>query len=150
MIRLEHVNLIVHSLAPSQAFLLCAFPHWQIRGSGENQWGKVKRQWVHLGDDDYYITLNNQAEGDIRDLQSLTPGLAHIGFVVDDLDSLIQRLSTKGFQVSIYGQPHPYRKTVYYTDPAGFQFEFIEYLSTDPKQKNRYGGETGPLKVNHF
>lgn len=30
-------------------------------------------------------------------------------------------------------------------DPAGFQFEFIEYSSNKPQQKNMYGGEFGDL-----
>jgi ketosteroid isomerase-like protein len=149
MSRLEHINLSVHSLQPTQEFLLCAFPEWRVRGTGCNQWGEVKRQWMHLGDDDYYITLNDGAQGDIRDLASVTPGLAHAGFVVDDVDKLIARMSDQGFSVSIFGQPHPFRKTVYYTDPAGFQFEFIEYFSEQPDQKNLYGHETGPLIFNH-
>ena len=148
MPRLEHINLSVHSLQPTQEFLLCAFPNWRVRGSGSNQWGDVKRNWIHLGDDDYYITLNDGAQGNIRDLTSVTPGLAHTGFVVEDLDSLIERMSNQGFSVSIFGQPHPFRKTVYYTDPAGFQFEFIEYFSEQPDQKNLYGHETGPLIFN--
>ncbi|MEH6442621.1 MAG: VOC family protein [Oceanospirillaceae bacterium] len=149
MVKLEHVNLVVHTLQPSQDFLLSAFPHWKIRGSGANQWRNTQRQWVHLGDDDYYVTLNDNAYGENRDIQSMKPGLAHIGFVVDDLDKLIERLAKKGYKVSIFGQAHPYRKTAYYTDPAGFQFEFIEYFSDVPEQKNLYGQETGPLIFNH-
>ncbi len=148
MPRLEHINLVVHSLQPSQDFLLCAFPKWRVRGSGSNKWGDTKRNWVHLGDDDYYITLNDGAQGDIRDLQSMAPGLAHVGFVVDDLAQLIQRMDHKDFSVSIFGQPHPHRRTVYYTDPSGFQFEFIEYFSKLAEQKNLYGHETGPLIFN--
>jgi catechol-2,3-dioxygenase len=68
-----------------------------------------------------------------------------LGFVVDDLNDLIDRLISKGFEVDIFGRDHPYRKTVYFCDPAGFQFEFIQYNSLKPAEKNMYGGETGEL-----
>jgi hypothetical protein len=33
---------------------------------------------------------------------------------------------------------HPFRKTVYFIDPAGVEFEFMQYLSDKPSERNRY------------
>ncbi|NQY89807.1 MAG: VOC family protein [Colwellia sp.] len=145
MMRLEHINLVVKEIEPTLNFLLTAFPEWSVRGSGSGEWGSTQRCWIHVGNDDYYITLNDKAEGKIRDINGVTPGVAHIAFVVDDLASLIERLTEKGFEVEIYGRKHPFRQTVYFNAPSGFQFEFIQYHSDKPEEKNMYGGETGEL-----
>ncbi len=44
----------------------------------------------------------------------------------------------KGYRIDIEGPDHTFRQNVYFLDPAGFQFEFVQYLSDDPKQRNRY------------
>ncbi len=148
MNRLEHANLVVKDIQPTLDFLLLALPNWKVRGEGQGQWAGQPRNWLHVGDDDYYLTLNDGAEGEIRDLKGLTPGLAHLGFVVDDVEAVIQRLTNKGYEIDILGRNHPYRKTVYFMDPNGFQFEFMQYLSNDAALKNQYGGESGDLMRN--
>ncbi|OEE90217.1 glyoxalase [Enterovibrio norvegicus FF-162] len=150
MVRIEHINLVMEDIQPTLAFLLAAFPQWRVRGEGDMTWGSAEnastRHWLHVGDDDYYLTLNDSAVGKIRSVKGIEPGVAHIGFVVDDLQSIIDRLSLKGFSVDIKGRDHPFRQTVYYNDPAGFQFEFLQYNSEKPSEKNMYGGESGELE----
>ena len=73
-------------------------------------------------------------------------GLAHVGIEVDDSDAVAERLKAKGYPVSTIGADHPYRKTVYFFDPAGFEFEFIQYLSDKPAERNLYGGETSSIE----
>ena len=150
MVRLEHVNLVVEEIQPTLDFLLTAFPEWRVRGEGDMTWGMVgdgsTRHWLHVGDDEYYITLNDSGVGAMRDVKSTQLGVAHMGFVVDDLNAVIARLATKNKHPDIVGRDHPFRKTVYYNDPAGFQFEFLEYSSDKPSEKNMYGGESGELK----
>ena len=149
MVRFEHANLVMKDIQPTLEFLQTAFPKWKVRGEGDMTWGNGEhtssRHWLHIGDDDFYITLNDSAVGEIRDTKSIRAGVAHLGFVVDDLQALVERLAAKGFRVDITGREHPYRKTVYYNDPAGFQFEFLQYLSENPAEKNMYGGESGEL-----
>lgn len=142
MIRLEHVNLVVHDIQATLDFVQTAFPDWQVRGQGESEWYNKKRQWLHVGTDDYYITLNEGLDQPNRDLKSHNPGLAHIGFCVDDMEAISQRLQDKGYEVATFGADHPFRKTIYFIDPAGFEFEFIQYLSDKPSERNMYGGET--------
>ncbi len=146
MIRLEHANLVVKDIQPTLDFIQTAFPDWKIRGQGEMTWHGKPRHWLHVGDDDYYLTLNDDGEGEHRDLSGHTPGLAHLGFVVDDLDSVIERLEAKGFEIDIDGAEHPFRKNVYFLDPAGFQFEFVQYLSDLSSERNRYDS-TATIKI---
>lgn len=138
MVRFEHANLVVTNIDKTLDFIQTAFPDWRIRGQGEMKWYGKPRRWMHVGDDDTYITLNNDGEGKNRDLTGHQPGLAHLGFVVDDIDAIIQRLETKGYQIDVEGADHPYRKNIYFQDPEGFQFEFVEYLSDKPAEKNEY------------
>jgi catechol-2,3-dioxygenase len=145
MIRLEHANLVVIDIQPTLEFLLTAFPNWQVRG-GSIKTDQTQRNWLHVGDDDNYLTLNDGAVGQNRDLDSNTPGLAHLGFEVTNLNSIVDRLTAKGFAIAIAGRDHPYRKSVYFCEPAGFQFEFIEYNSKKTDEKNMYGGEIGELR----
>ncbi|MEH6579630.1 MAG: VOC family protein [Amphritea sp.] len=139
MIRIEHANLVVQDIAVVLEFIRTAFPQWQVRGQGEMKWNGKPRRWLHVGNDDYYLTLNDGGEGNNRDLSGHSTGLAHLGFVVDNLDTLIERLQGKGYQIAIKGAEHPFRKNVYFIDPAGFEFEFIEYLSDQPEERNSYG-----------
>ena len=138
MVRFEHANLVVDNIETTLDFIQTAFPHWTVRGQGNMEWHGKPRRWLHVGDDDYYVTLNDDGEGENRDLTGHKPGLAHLGFVVDDLDGIVGRLEAKGHRIDIQGPEHPFRRNVYFLDPAGFQFEFVEYLSDDAGERNRY------------
>ena len=138
MTRFEHANLVVTDIPATLAFIQTAFPHWRIRGRGEMTWHGKPRHWLHVGDDDFYVTLNDDGEGKNRELTGHAPGLAHLGFVVDDLDAIVERLEAKGYRIDFWGPEHPYRRNVYFVEPAGFQFEFVQYLSDEPDKKNRY------------
>jgi len=138
MVRFEHANLVVSDIEATLDFILTAIPHWSVRGQGNMEWHGKPRRWLHVGDDDYYVTLNDDGEGENRDLTGHQPGLAHLGFVVDDLDGIVARLQAKGHRIDIEGPEHPFRRNIYFLDPAGFQFEFVEYLSDDAGERNRY------------
>ena len=95
MIRLEHVNLVVKDMDATLDFIQTAFPDWKVRGQGESEWYGKKRKWLHVGTDDNYITLNEGRDNDNRDLKGHSPGLAHIGFAVDDVKGISSRLQKK-------------------------------------------------------
>ncbi|WP_018995883.1 VOC family protein [Hirschia maritima] len=141
MIRLEHVNLVVEDIEPTLKFLIAAFPDWKVRGRGESSWSGKPRKWVHFGSDDYYITLNDNAEGEARDLAGHSPGLAHIGFEIRNADDLLKRVSAAGFEPHLVSSDSDYRKSVYYHLPCGVEFEFIAYESDLNEQRNEYNGQ---------
>ena len=138
MPRFEHANLVVTDIPATLEFIRTAFPTWRVRGQGRMEWHGKPRRWLHVGDDDTYVTLNDDGEGANRDLTGHRPGLAHLGFVVDDLDAVIARLEAGGYRIDVEGADHPFRKNVYFMEPGGFQFEFVEYLSDDPNERNSY------------
>ena len=135
---LEHLNLVVNDMEASLAFYGAAFPHWEIRGGGENKWYGKKRKWLHFGDDNQYLAFNDDGEGANRDLTGHQTGLAHFAFVTNNLKATEQRLNDAGFQRAKDGAEDPFRSNVYYLDPNGFEVEFVEYHSDLPQQRNRY------------
>lgn len=133
---LEHVNLVVTDIDSMLDFYGAAFPHWRIRDEGHGDWYGKPRKWVHFGDDDYYLALNDHGEGENRDLAGHSVGLAHLAFVTNNLDAVIARLNNAGYVIAAPGAEEPYRKNIYFIDPAGFEVEFVEYLSDIPAERN--------------
>ena len=78
--KLEHLNLVVYNLDETLTFYQAAFPHWHIRGEGEQVWYGTARKWIHFGDDRQYLTFNDNGSGDNRDLETNVIGLAHFGY----------------------------------------------------------------------
>ena len=135
---LEHINLVVSDIDASLEFYQAAFPHWRVRGSGQGPWYGKPRTWLHFGDDSSYITFNDNGVGENRDLTGHQVGLAHFGFVTDNLEALVKRLAEAGFDVDKDGAGEPFRSNVYYIDPAGYEVEFVEYHSDLPEERNLY------------
>lgn len=138
MVRFEHANLVVKNIENTLQFIQVAFPSWVIRGQGEMQWQGKTRRWLHVGSDDYYLTLNNGAQENNRLLKGDAAGLAHLGFVVDDLDGVISRLKKNGYKIDVNLAEHGFRKNIYFVDPEGFQFEFVQYFSEKHHERNSY------------
>ncbi|WIO74270.1 VOC family protein [Porticoccaceae bacterium LTM1] len=137
MLYFEHVNLVVDDLDAALHFYRAAFPHWRIRDQGEGEWRGKPRKWVHFGDDYQYLALSDHGEGKNRDLDGHQIGLAHFAFAINNLDALISRLQEAGYEIALDGADEPWRKNIYFNDPAGFEVEFVEYLSDLPEQRNR-------------
>ncbi len=136
MIQLEHVNLVVANIEKSLEFYRAAFPHWWVREEGEGEWSGKPRRWVHFGDDYQYLVFGDNGVGENRDLSGHQVGLAHFAFISSNIDALVTRLGEAGFAVAKDGADEPHRKNVYFTDPDGFEVEFVEYLSDLPAQRN--------------
>ena len=136
-VRLEHANLCVRDLEGMMRFLQTAFPEFQVRGEGRNQNGT---RWVHLGTKETYIALNQanaEPEKRWRPYQGL-PGVNHLGYEVDDIEALRDRLQSAGYKDSTPPNAHPHRKRLYFYDPEGNDWEFVQYLSQDPAERHDY------------
>lgn len=136
MLFLEHVNLVVSDLDATLRFYQTAFPHWQVRAKGEGQWYGKPRTWLHFGDDFQYIAMSGNGTGENRDLEGHQVGLAHFAFATSNLEALVERLQAGGYAIAKPGSDEPFRKNIYFVDPAGFEVEFVEYLSDLPEQRN--------------
>ena len=115
---LEHANLSVRDIEAMMVFLRTAFPEFRVRGEGRNHDGG---RWIHFGTDDTYIALNEAKAASTRHWipYSGEPGVNHLAYEVDDVESVRVRLHTKGFRDSTPPNAHPYRKRVYFYDPEG-------------------------------
>ena len=97
--RLEHANICVRDIEPMMHFLKTAFPEFRMRGEGKSRDGT---RWVHIGTNDTYIALG-QAKADSKRHWTPyggEPGVNHLAYEVDDVESLRARLKAAGFQES--------------------------------------------------
>ncbi len=133
-IYMEHANISVKNLEASLKFFKTAFPNFTVRGQGEFN----DRKWVHFGDQDYYLALTERPNGrnNSKDYERL--GINHIGFVVDDVNSLAERLQQNGYERSYPKQEQRFRIRDYFLDADGNEFEFVEYLSNRDEERNDY------------
>ena len=133
-VRLEHANLSVHDIDAIIRFLQAAFPEFRIRRDMTEPDGL---RWVHLGTEDTYVALN-QAKGPLGATQKGSP-LNHLAYEVADVETVRTRLRKAGYQENTQvPNAHPYRKRLYFYDPEGNEWEFVQYLSGDAAKRNDY------------
>jgi catechol 2,3-dioxygenase-like lactoylglutathione lyase family enzyme len=136
---LEHANITVNDIDEAIKFLTTAFPDFKVRGKGESELDGVIRKWLHLGTDQTYVALeqiSSEEEGTRRPYKDV--GINHLGFVVEDIETIVSNLKKAGYKKSIDVEPHPFRKRYYFYDADGIEYEFIEYLSDKPEERNDY------------
>jgi len=135
--RLEHANIAVRDPEAVAAFLTTAFPHYRVRRRGRKENGDA---WLHVGCDDDYVSLEEapDAAAPERELYGPAPGINHLAWEVDDLEALRARLLDAGYTESTVPNDHPHRRRVYFLDPTGLDWEFVQYLSNDPSERHDY------------
>ena len=136
-VQLEHANLHVQNVDAEIDFLATAFPSFRVRfDSGKED----DERWVHFGDDHTYLAVNKATKPATEPWQPYSgkPGLNHLGFVVDDVQALRQRLLDAGYKETTVANDHPARKRIYFNDPEGNDWEFLQYFTEDLEQRNDY------------
>jgi len=137
-VRLDHANLAVRDVDATIRFLQTAFPEFRVRREGETS---NRLRWVHVGTEETYIAIN---ESSVESTEAWVayggkPGLNHLGYEVDDAEGVRARLTATGYRDSTVPNEHPHRKRVYFYDAEGNDWEFVQYLSDDPAERNDYG-----------
>lgn len=135
MPHLEHANLNVRDAAAMTRFITAAFPTYQIRGQGTGPGG---RPWWHVGDDEQYLALTEVAATSDRSPYDNSTGLNHLGYEVDNVDALEARLNAAGFEANLRDDSHPARRRIYFFDPEGNDWEFVQYLASRRAERNDY------------
>jgi catechol 2,3-dioxygenase-like lactoylglutathione lyase family enzyme len=135
--RLEHANISVRDVEAMIRFLKTAFPDFRVRSEGKSRDGS---RWVHIGTNDTYIALSPAKADSERHWKPYRgePGVNHLAYEVDDVESLRARLAAAGYRESTPPNAHPHRKRVYFYDPEGNDWEFVQYFSQDPAERNDY------------
>ncbi|MDP6039712.1 MAG: VOC family protein [Candidatus Latescibacteria bacterium] len=137
--RLEHANITVESVDEGIRFLTTAFPDFKVRGDGRSENGEFKKHWLHVGNDQTYIALEEitpKTESGRRAYRDV--GFNHVGFVVNDLAEVIQRLQDVGYKTGDLAEEIDYRQRTYIFDENGVEWEFVQYLSEEPEKANVY------------
>ncbi|KQH86217.1 lactoylglutathione lyase [Vibrio furnissii] len=130
----EHANITVADIDQAITFLQTALPDFKIRHQGKQDY-----RWCHIGTEQTYIALQevqNRTEVDRMPYRDV--GINHVGIVVDDAEAVKQRLLAAGYQLNELSENNEYRHRVYFFDPSGTEWEFIEYFSDEPAQRNHY------------
>lgn len=133
-IYLEHANITVNNLENSIHFFKTAFPDFHVRGGGETN----GRKWIHLGNNITYIAINEALNPNQTERDYASPGINHLGFVVEDVEVIADRLLTAGFERDYPKQVEKYRIRDYFLDADGNEYEFVQYLSEDIDERNFY------------
>ena len=132
---LEHANITVNNLQEAIKFFQTAFPHFKIRGKGNDL-----REWVHLGDDTTYIAINQAVSREGMVVKNYDrAGINHIGFVVPNVGEISENLLGNNYKRSYPKQVEQFRIRDYFLDADGNEYEFVQYLSDAPEEKNQYG-----------
>ena len=135
--QLEHANLCVLDIDGMIKFLQTALPDFIIRYDETDTDGD---RWVHIGNDKTYVVLNNSTQKDFSDWAPYSgkPGVNHLGYMVDSVELVRNRLRAGGYIESTVENNHPFRKRLYFYDPEGRDWEFVEYLSENLEERNDY------------
>jgi hypothetical protein len=57
---------------------------------------------------------------------------------VDDAAALRARMLNAGYEESTVPNRHPHRIRVYFLDPEGNDWEFVQYFTANPAERNDY------------
>lgn len=140
-IYLEHANLTVPDIDEAITFLMLVEPSFTVR---RDESPADSNRWAHIGNQHVYIALQHPVPGKSAQKPPKSYenyGVNHLAWVVDDFDAVVKRLEQHGYQQGLIVPPHRFRKRAYYYDKAGFEWEIIEYLSDDDRQRNIYEPE---------
>ena len=135
--RLEHANLVVRDVNSMIRFIQTALPEFRIRHEGKSAHGG---KWLHIGTDDTYIALGEATQNSAERWHPYSgqPGLNHLGYEVADVEVLRERMVDNGYRESTVPNEHPHRKRVYFYDPEGNDWEFVQYFTHKPEERNDY------------
>ncbi len=131
---LEHANITVNNLDQAIHFFNTAFPSWEIRGGGESN-----KKWIHMGTENTYMAINEKVEESTAKAHNYYKvGINHLGFVVENVDEIADRLLEAGYKRNYERTAEEFRIREYFLDTDGNEFEFIQYLSEKDEERNMY------------
>jgi len=137
IIRLEHANICVHDIDGMIKFLRTAFTEFKIRYDGIGSDGV---RWVHVGTETTYIALEQVSMQSKNKWipYSGKPGVNHLAYEVENVDIVRENLKSAGYKDTTILNNHPHRKRIYFNDPEGNDWEFVQYYSDNNDKRNDY------------
>lgn len=133
---LEHFNMTSTDVDATIRFLQTAMPEFQVRWRGDDG---PNRHWVHLGTETSYIAIEDRGSREVKPRELYEdPGVNHMAFVVQDVIALVKRMQAAGYREGLVDVDHPHRLRYYFYDHDGNEYEFVQYLSDIPNERNDY------------
>lgn len=140
----EHANITVTDLDQALRFFAIALPDFTVR----KRWTIDDTEWAHVGTDSSYVALNTPIDKSLlapadggKITNMATAGFNHVGFVVEDVAAVRDRVLEAGFRGGYNGGEiidHPHRRSAYLLDGDGNEFEFMQYLTDNIADRNSY------------
>ena len=122
---LEHLNLSVSDYDASVGFYMTLFD-LQLRWQGSYHGRHQRFPVAHLGNDQFYLSINQAEDSEALERNRHGLGLNHFGFIVTDLGPYRARLDEMGVK-DITANSQPPGKRIYFYDPDGFGIELVQY-----------------------
>jgi catechol 2,3-dioxygenase-like lactoylglutathione lyase family enzyme len=121
-IRFEHINVSCKNLEATQKFYQTLFSDWYVRSEGVFQ----GRRWLHLGNNQFYLALNDETDQERLHTPYESIGINHVGFVIKDGEAMKKLLDAEGIEYyTMTATETKYR--IYVNDPDGNEIELVEY-----------------------
>ncbi|KAF3889966.1 MULTISPECIES: VOC family protein [Nostocales] len=122
LLRFEHINISCKDLQATQKFYQTLFPDWYVRAEGVFN----GRHWIHLGNNQFYLALNHEANQDRVNLPYQNIGINHVGFVIQDGEGMKNLLEKEGIEYYTLTAAET-KHRIYVNDPDGNEIELVEY-----------------------
>lgn len=120
--RFEHINLSCKDIDATKKFYETLFPDWYVRAEGVFNGDR----WMHLGNNQFYLALNNDSEQERVHQAYESIGINHVGFVIKDGEAMTKLLSAEGIEYYTMTAPET-KHRIYVNDPDGNEIELVEY-----------------------
>ena len=62
----------------------------------------------------------------------------HLAYEVENVDIVRENLNSAGYKDTTIPNNHPHRKRIYFNDPEGNDWEFVQYYSDKNNERNDY------------
>ena len=119
--RIEHANITVKNVDTSLDFYHRVFG-FEKRWEGQATGSKGPIRAMHIGDDATYLSVfEADKAGEIASDYGV-PGFNHLGFVVEDVETIAENLIKNGYKRDYPKQVEKYRIRDYFADADGNQF----------------------------
>ena len=136
--KIEHVNITVPNIDAAVNLLKIAASDFEIR---KDEIAINGYRWLHIGNKEHYFALQEAHVGSTPKKKHQTYinyGINHMALVVDNVEKIENELIKAGYNRGIGTPNEKFRKRAYFYDNAGFEWEFVEYLSENTEDRYLY------------
>ncbi|TQV67660.1 VOC family protein [Exilibacterium tricleocarpae] len=136
--RLEHINITVSDIDKSLEWAKVVWPKSKVRHRATSVGANGEFEWVHFGDNEFYVAFQSPNKKvpyyknpHVKDFYM------HFGFEVNDVKHIKDALESLGYTAN-YADDIQTRKRLYFLDPDGHYFEFVQYCTENSDLRNEY------------